>query len=72
MVLFFGKREPADLTLPKVSIETGVDEYLEAQEKQVSNLMPWARKEVIWAKKREKKLNFLLFFCMVFRLLNLN
>ena len=50
MVLFFGKREPADLTLPKVSIETGVDEYLEAQEKQVSNLMPWARKEVIWAK----------------------
>ena len=62
MVLFFGKREPADLTLPKVSIETGVDEYLEAQEKQVSNLMPWARKEVIWAKEKGKKTKFSIIF----------
>ena len=62
MVLFFGKREPADLTLPKVSIETGVDEYLEAQEKQVSNLMPWTTKEVIWAKKKGKKTKFSIIF----------
>ena len=62
MVLFFGKRETADLTLPKVSIETGVDEYLEAQEKQVFNLMPWARKEVIWAKEKGKKTKFSIIF----------
>ena len=55
MVLFFGKREPADLTLPKVSIETGVDEYLEAQEKQVSNLMPLGKERSNLGKRKGKK-----------------
>ena len=35
VILVLGKREPADLTLPKVSIVTGVDHYLEQREKEV-------------------------------------
>ena len=33
VILVLGKREPADLTLPKVSINTGVDHYLEQRER---------------------------------------
>ena len=36
VILVLGKREPADLTLSKVSINTSVDHYLEKREKEVS------------------------------------
>ena len=49
VILVLGKREPADLTLPKVSIITGVDHYLEQREKEVLGLQPGVCKEVIWA-----------------------
>ena len=67
VILLLGKREPADLNLPKVSINTGVDHYLEMREKEVLGLQPGVYKEVIWAEKRGKKQNFLLFFCTGFR-----
>ena len=55
VILVLGKREPADLTLPKVSIITGVDHYLEQREKEVLGLQPGVCKEVIWAGKKGKK-----------------
>ena len=68
IILVLGKREPDDLTLPKVSIITGVDHYLEQREKEVLGLQPGVCKEVIWAgKKGKKKQNFLLFFYMDFQ-----
>ena len=57
VILLLGKREPADLTLPKVSIITGVDHYLEQREKEVLGLQPGVCKEVIWAETRGKKTN---------------
>ena len=55
VILVLGKREPADLTLSKVSINTSVDHYLEKREKEVLGLQPGVCKEVIWAGKKEKK-----------------
>ena len=62
VILVLGKREPADLTLPKVSIITGVDHYLEQKEKEVLGLQPGVCKEVIWAGKKEKKTKFSIIF----------
>ena len=67
VILILGKREPADLTLSKVSINTSVDHYLEKREKEVLGLQPGVCKEVTWAEKKEKRQNFLLFFCMDLR-----
>ena len=72
IILLLGKREPADLTLPEVSINKGVDHYLEKRENEVLGLQPGVCKEVIWAEKKGKKQNSLLFFCMVFQLLSLS
>ena len=55
IALLFGKREPIDLVLPDISIETSVDQYLEVQESNVAGVQPWARKEVIWANKKGEK-----------------
>ena len=62
VILLLGKREPADLTLPKVSIDTSVDHYLEKREKKVLGLQPGVCKEVIWAEKRGKKTKFSIIF----------
>ena len=62
VILVLGKREPADLTLPKVSIITGVDHYLEQREKEVLGLQPGVCKEVIWAGKKGKKTKFSIIF----------
>ena len=62
VILVLGKREPADLTLPKVSIITGVDHYLEQREKEVFGLQPGVCKEVIWAGKKGKKTKFSIIF----------
>ncbi len=61
-ILLLGKREPADLALPKVSIDTSVDHYLEKQEKEVLGLQPGVGKEVVWAERREKKTKFSIIF----------
>ena len=61
-ILLLGKREPADLTLPKVSIDTSVDHYLEKREKEVLGLQPGVNKEVIWAEKKGKKTKFSIIF----------
>ena len=58
IALLFGKREPVDLVLPDISIETSVDQYLEMQESNVAGVQPWARKEVIWANKKEEKTKY--------------
>jgi len=69
IALLFGKREPIDLILPDISIETSVDQYLEVQESNVAGVQPWARKEVIWAnKKRRKNKIFYHFFTRFFSL----
>ena len=65
VILVLGKREPADLTLPKVSIDTNVDHYLEKREKKVLGLQPGVCKEVIWAEKRGKKTKFSIIFKIV-------
>ena len=62
VILLLGKREPADLTLPKVSIDTSVDHYLDKREKKVLGLQPGVCKEVIWAEKRGKKTKFSIIF----------
>ncbi len=62
VILVSGKREPADLTLPKVSIITGVDHYLEQREKEVLGLQPGVCKEVIWAGKKGKKNKIFYYF----------
>ena len=62
IALLFGKREPVDLVLPDISIETSVDQYLEMQESNVAGVQPWARKEVIWANKKEEKTKFSIIF----------
>ena len=62
VILLLGKREPADLTLPKVSIDTSVDYYLEKREKKVLGLQPGVCKEVIWAETRGKKTKFSIIF----------
>ena len=62
VILVLGKREPADLTLPTVSIITGVDHYLEQREKEVLGLQPGVCKEVIWAEKKGKKTKFSIIF----------
>ena len=62
VILVLGKREPADLTLPKVSIITGVDHYLEQREKEVLGLQPGVCKEVIWAGKKGKKTKFSIIY----------
>ena len=72
IALLFGKREPIDLVLPDISIETSVDQYLEVQESNVAGVQPWARKEVIWANKKGEKQNFLSFFYTVFQPLSLS
>ena len=61
-ILLLGKREPADLTLPKVSISTGVDHYIEKKEKEVLGLQPGVCKEVIWAEKKGEKTKFSIIF----------
>ena len=62
VILVLGKREPADLTLSKVSINTSVDHYLEKREKEVLGLQPGVCKEVTWAEKRGKKTKFSIIF----------
>ena len=62
VILILGKREPADLTLSKVSINTSVDHYLEKREKEVLGLQPGVCKEVTWAEKRGKKTKFSIIF----------
>ena len=62
IALLFGKREPIDLVLPDISIETSVDQYLEVQESNVAGVQPWARKEVIWANKKGEKTKFSIIF----------
>ena len=62
IALLFGKREPIDLVLPDISIETSVDQYLEVQENNVAGVQPWARKEVIWANKKGEKTKFSIIF----------
>ena len=62
VILILGKREPADLTLSKVSINTNVDHYLEKREKEVLGLQPGVCKEVTWAEKRGKKTKFSIIF----------
>ena len=41
VILILGKREPADLTLSKVSINTSVDHYLEEARKRSFRLTAW-------------------------------
>jgi esterase/lipase len=62
VILLLGKREPADLTLPEVSINKGVDHYLEKRENEVLGLQPGVCKEVIWAEKKGKKTKFCIIF----------
>jgi len=62
VIFLFGKREPADLTLPKVSIDTGVDHYLEKRENEVLGLQPGVCKEVIWAEEKGKKTKFSIIY----------
>ena len=62
VAVILGKRESADLTLPKVSINTGVDHYLEMEEKEVLGLQPEVCKEVIWAEKKGIKTKFSIIF----------
>ena len=62
IILLLGKREPADLTLPEVSINKGVDHYLEKRENEVLGLQTGVCKEVIWAEKKGKKTKFSIIF----------